>query len=161
MFLEVFYESELYKMLVTLGISMVPVVELRGGIPVGLGMGLNNWLTFFSAVVGNMLPIPFIILFLRTFLNWIEKKIPKLGAMVDHLERRAHLKGRIVEKYKVIGLLILVAIPLPGTGAWTGALVAVFLDIRMKYAIPAILGGVILAGVIVTCVTYGVSFFLV
>ncbi len=155
-----FRETTLYKILITLGLSMVPVIELRGGIPVGLGLGLNNWLTFFTAVVGNMIPVPFIILFLRRFLVWLERRVPKLGTLARRLEKRAHLKGRLVEKYKVLGLLVLVAIPLPGTGAWTGALVAVFLDIRMRRAVPTILAGVVIAGIIVTCLSYGVSFFL-
>lgn len=149
-----------YKIAATVGVSMLPILELRGGIPFGLALGLDNWTAFWASFVGNMLPIPFIILFLRQFLLWLEKKIPKLGAMIAGLERRAHLKGRMVEKYKVLGLMILVAIPLPGTGAWTGALVAVFLDIRMKTALPVIALGVLIAGIIVTCITYGVSFFI-
>ena len=75
---------------------------------------------------------------------------------IDWLERRAHLKGRIVKKYRTIGLIILVAIPLPGTGAWTGALVADVLDLRLRTALPAIALGVLIAGIITTTVTCGV-----
>ena len=155
-----FLQSTLMKILITMGFSALPVIELRGGIPLGIGMGLDNWTTFLAAVAGNMLPVPFIILFLRSFLHWAEKRFPRFGALARRLETRAHLKGRLVRKYKVLGLLILVAIPLPGTGAWTGALVSVFLDIRLRSALPIILAGVVIAGVIMMCLTYGVSFFL-
>ena len=86
-----------------------------------------------AAILGNLVPIPFLILLLRRIFGWLRKS-SWVGPKIDWLERRAHLKGRIVKKYRTIGLIILVAIPLPGTGAWTGALVAVFLDIRMKTA---------------------------
>ena len=106
------------------------------------------------AIIGNMVPIPLILLLLRRVFAWL-RSFPKLGALIDRLERRAHLKGKTVKKYRTIGLIILVAIPLPGT-AWTGALVADVLDIRMKTALPAIFAGVCIAGVIVALVTAGV-----
>jgi len=135
--------------------AMVPVIELRGALPVGVAAGLPVWSATVIAIMGNMLPIPFILLLLRRIFAWL-RSFPKLDAFISMLERRAHLKGRTVRKYRTLGLIILVAIPLPGTGAWTGALVADVLDIRMKIALPAIFAGVCIAGVIVALVTTGV-----
>ena len=150
-----FGESLLGAALTTFFMAMVPVIELRGVLPVGVAAGLPVWMATVIAIVGNMVPIPFILLLLRHIFNWM-RKLPKLGGLIDKLERRAHLKGETVKKYRTLGLLILVAIPLPGTGAWTGALVADVLDIRMKTALPTIFAGVCIAGAIVAWVTAGV-----
>ena len=98
-----------------------------------------------------------IILFISRIFAFLRKKIPKLERMIAALEKRAQNKGDLVEKYSALGLCILVAIPLPGTGAWTGALVAAVLGIRLKKATPAIVIGVLIAAAIVTFVTYGVT----
>ena len=100
-------------------------------------------------------PVPFILLLIRRIFDWL-RGTRLFGPKIAWLERRAHLKGRVVRKYRLPGLIILVAIPLPGTGAWTGALVAALLDIRMRHAVPAIFLGVVIAGAIVTVLTYGV-----
>ena len=150
-----FGESLLGAAATTFFMAMVPVIELRGALPVGVAAGLPVWAATVIAILGNMVPIPFILLLLRRVFAWL-RSFPKLGALIDKLERRAHLKGRTVQKYRTLGLIILVAIPLPGTGAWTGALVADVLDIRMKTALPAIFAGVCIAGVIVALVTTGV-----
>ena len=142
----------------TFFMAMIPVIELRGALPVGVAAGLPVWAATVIAIVGNMVPIPFILLLLRRIFAWL-RKLPKLGAFIDRLEKRAHLKGRTVKKYRLWGLLILVAIPLPGTGAWTGALVADVLDMRMKTALPAIFAGVCIAGVIVALLTTGIVHF--
>ena len=97
-------------------ISAVPVVELRGGIPYGVAQGLPLWLAYLTAVAGNMLPVPFIILFLRRIFDWL-RHFEKVRGIVESLERRGHLKSETVVKYQGLGLFILVAIPLPGTGA--------------------------------------------
>ena len=131
-------------------IAMVPVLELRGAIPAGIAAGLPPAAAAAAAILGNLVPIPFLILLLRRIFDWLRK------SSWDWLERRAHLKGRIVKKYRTIGLIILVAIPLPGTGAWTGALVADVLDLRLRTAFPAIALGVLIAGIITTAVTCGV-----
>lgn len=136
--------------------SMAPVIELRGAIPFGVAHGLPLWVAFVVAVIGNMVPVPFIILFLRHIFNWLRKN-KKTAAIVERLERKAHLNGKKVEKYRNMGLFILVAIPLPGTGAWTGALVASVLDIRLRNAFPVILAGVTTAGLITLAITYGVT----
>ena len=141
--------------LIVFFISMLPLVELRGAIPVGIGMGLPILPTYLVCVVGNMLPVPFIILFIRQIFAWMRRHMPKLDGFVAKIESKAHLKGETVQKYGPLGLLIFVAIPLPGTGAWTGALVAAMMEMRLKRAFPAIVIGVVIAGVIVSIVTYG------
>ena len=143
------------ELLMTFLIAMVPVLELRGAIPAGIAAGLPPAAAAAAAILGNLVPIPFLILLLRRIFGWLRKS-SWFGPKIDWLERRAHLKGRMVRKYRLPGLIILVAIPLPGTGAWTGALVAALLDIRMRHALPAIFLGVVIAGAIVTTLTYGV-----
>ncbi|MDO4315350.1 MAG: small multi-drug export protein [Oscillospiraceae bacterium] len=134
---------------------MVPVVELRGAIPVGVAAGLPPAVACAAAVLGNLMPVPLIMLLARRVMDWL-RGTAFFGPKINWLERRAHLKGRIVRKYRLMGLVILVAIPLPGTGAWTGALVASVLDIRMRNAVPAIFLGLVVAGVLITVLTMGV-----
>lgn len=147
-------------LLYILGISMVPVIELRGAIPIGLGLGLPFWPTFLTALVGNLLPVPVLILFTRRVFEWLRHKSAFLEKLVSKMERKAASKEKLLKKYELLGLCILVAIPLPGTGAWTGSLVAAVFDIRLKHAFPVIALGVLIAGVIISGLTYGVSVFL-
>lgn len=144
------------EFLLTVLVSMVPVVELRGGIPFGVGVGLPVWAAFLAAVIGNLIPVPFIIVYIRRIFQWMRRRLPKLNSLVDRLERKAHLKGRRVNKYKYLGLAIFVAIPLPGTGAWTGSLAAAFLDMPLRRAIPSVVAGVLAAGAAISILTYGV-----
>lgn len=146
-------------LLYILAISMVPVIELRGAIPVGLSMGLPFYAVFVTAMIGNLLPVPFLILFTRRVFDWLRRKSALLERFVSRLERKAESKEALLKKYELLGLCILVAIPLPGTGAWTGSLVAAVFDIRLKHAFPVIALGVLIAGVIVSLVSYGVSIF--
>ncbi|WP_295618154.1 small multi-drug export protein [uncultured Intestinimonas sp.] len=148
-------DTQAGALLSTILVSMVPVLELRFGIPWGVAMGLPHWAAFLAAVVGNMIPIPFIIVYIRRIFKWMRRHMPRLDRLVDRLEARAHLKGRTVSKYKYLGLMIFVAIPLPGTGGWTGALIAAFLDMRLRSALPSIFGGVLIAGFLITGLTYG------
>lgn len=143
--------SYLMKILTTFAMSMVPVVELRGGIPYGLSQGLEWPLVYLIAVVGNLLPIPFILLFVRRILQWM-KRYERLGRIAERLEARAAKRSDRVRRSEVIGLCMFVAIPLPGTGAWTGALIAALMDMRLKKALPSITVGVLIAGAIVTAV---------
>ena len=152
----IFGESVLGKLAMTFFMAMVPVVELRGAIPLGVAAGLPPAVAAVTAMAGNLTPVPCILLLLRRVFA-LMRKSAWLGPKVDRLERRAHLKGRKVRKYRTLGLVLLVAIPLPGTGAWTGALVADVLDIRMRVALPAIAAGVVIAGCITTAVTCGVA----
>ena len=141
----------LKEALLTFLISMVPVIELRGAIPYALAQGLDPYAAFFLSVLGNMIPVPFILLFIRKIFDWM-KKYEKLGKLVTKLENRAAKKSGKVYKYELVGLCLLVAIPLPGTGAWTGALVAALMEMRMKRALPTIFIGVVIAGIIVTLI---------
>ena len=147
----------LKQLIYIFGISMIPVVELRGAIPVGVGLGLPAWQVTLAAMAGNLLPIPFLILFTRRVFEWLRKMSPRLERLVARLENKAASKEHLIRKYEVLGLVILVAIPLPGTGAWTGALVAAVFDMRLKRAMPAITLGVVIAGIIVTLLSCGVA----
>ena len=144
------------EILWTAFISMLPIVELRGGIPFGVAAGLSVPAAYLAAVIGNLLPVPFIIVYIRRIFQWMRRHFPRLDRMVDALERKAHLKGRLITRYKYLGLFLFVAIPLPGTGAWTGALAAAFLDMPLRRAIPAITLGVMTAGVIISILTFGI-----
>ena len=143
------------KLLLTFFISLLPVIELRGGLPAGVAMGLPIPEAFLASLLGNMLPVPFAILFIRPLFRWVRAHIPALGDFVTRLEKRAYAKSKNVKKYETWGLLLFEAIPLPGTGAWTGALIASFLNMRIKRAVPVIFLGVVIAGLIMTALTYG------
>ena len=147
--------TTLGKLIATFFISMAPIIELRGGLPYGIALGLDYPVALTAAVLGNMVPVPFIIVYIRNVFAWLRKRSKWWDEKITRLEKKAHLKGRVVRKYSAIGLCILVAIPLPGTGAWTGALVAAVLDMRLKKAIPAIFLGVCIAAAIMTMVTFG------
>ncbi len=138
-------------------VSMLPVVELRGAIPVGAALGLPNWLNYLLCVAGNMLPVPFIILFAKQVLAWFAKR-PRIGGFFQKIIDRANHKAAKIGNYELLGLLLFVAIPLPGTGAWTGALVAAVLQLRMKKSFFAILLGVMISGILVLLITTGVVF---
>ena len=140
----------------TVLVSMLPVVELRGGIPFGVAAGLPVWAAFLAAVIGNLIPVPFIIVYIRRIFQWMRRRIPRLNRLVDALERKAHLKGQKVNKYKYLGLMLFVAIPLPGTGAWTGSLAAAFLDMPLRKALPSVILGVLIAGMAISILSYGV-----
>lgn len=152
-----FFSTYLGKALATFFISMVPIIELRGAIPFGVGFGLDVWTVSILAVVGNMIPIPFIILFIRKIFAWMRSKSDRLNGLVSRLEAKADKHKAKVTRYEFWGLCLFVAIPLPGTGAWTGALVAAMLDMRLKNAIPAIFLGVIIAAVIMSVSSYIVA----
>lgn len=139
----------------TIAMAMIPVIELRGAIPFGVASGLSVTQAMVFSIIGNLIPIPFILLFLRKVFQLMRNMSPRLESIVEKLEAKAKSKQDIIDKYEWIGLVILVAIPLPGTGGWTGALVATVLDMRIKRALPAIVIGVIIAGVLVSIITYG------
>ncbi|HAT82055.1 COG2426 family protein [Eubacterium pyruvativorans] len=138
-------------------ISMVPILELRAGIPAGVAAGLNPWQAMLVAVAGNILPVPFALLFLRKILRTLRRTSSRLNRIIARYEQKTLTKAEKVRKYEALGLLLFVAVPLPGTGAWTGAVIASILEIRLKTAVPMILLGLLIAGVIVTSITYGAS----
>ena len=143
------------KFISTFFISMVPVVELRLGLPYGIALGLPFGTALLAAILGNMLPVPFIIIYIRRIFAWLRRHWNWLDSFITRLERHAEGKGEKVEKYGTWGLLLLVAIPLPGTGAWTGALVAAMLNLKLERAVPVILVGVCIAAAIMSFLTYG------
>ena len=137
--------------LIVFFVSMVPIIELRGAIPYGVAFGLPLWLTFLIAIVGNMLPVPFIYLFARKVLLWGADK-PLIGGFFTWcLKKGDHAREKIQAKSErglFWALLLFVGIPLPGTGAWTGTLAASLLNMGLKKSALACMGGVLLAGVI-------------
>jgi uncharacterized membrane protein len=145
------------KFTLTMLVSMVPVVELRGGIPFGVAAGLPVWEAWLAAVIGNLIPVPFIIVYIRRIFQWMRRRSQRLNRLVDRLERKAGRKMAAARKYEYLGLFILVAIPLPGTGAWTGSLVAALLDMPLRRAVPSILAGVVAAGLAISILAFGVS----
>ena len=143
------------KLLATFLISMVPIIELRGALPIGVGLGLTPVTALVVSIIGNMVPVPFIIVFIRRILNWMHR-FEKFDRLATRMEAKAEKGGEKIVKYEMFGLFLLVAVPLPGTGAWTGSLVAAFFDLRLKNAVPIILAGVVTAGIVVFLITYGV-----
>ena len=135
-------------------VSMMPVLELRGGLIAAKIMEIDFLKAFIICYIGNMLPIPFILLFIRKIFNWL-KKIPAVEKTIVKLEARSIRKADKIQKYRLWGLLLFVGIPLPGTGAWTGALIADLFDIRIKHSLPVISVGVLIAGVIISALSYG------
>ena len=140
--------------LVAFIVSMLPILELRGGLIAAKLMNIEFFKAFAICFIGNMLPIPFILLFIRKIFNLL-KKIDKVEKVITRLEVRSMRKGENVKKYRLWGLFLFVAMPLPGTGAWTGALIADLLDIRISRSFPTIVAGVFVAGVIISALSYG------
>ncbi|MBQ7653925.1 MAG: small multi-drug export protein [Clostridia bacterium] len=153
-FVEVF-DGKISPELIIFIISLFPILELRGGL---IAAGLLN-IPFFKAFVicfiGNMLPVPFILLFIRKIFEVMKQSKP-LQKLVKKMEQKAEKNSDKILKYELWGLLLLVAIPLPGTGAWTGALVAALMDMSLKRSLPTIAAGVLIAGLIVSALMYGV-----
>ena len=141
--------------MITFLVAMVPVLELRGAIPLGVSLGLNPWMAMVLSIAGNMVPVPFIIVFIRAVFKWLRERSERLSGLVDRIEASAEGKWEKVHRYQFLGLCILVAIPLPGTGAWTGALIAALMNMRMRNALPAIFVGVVVAGFLITGLTFG------
>lgn len=136
--------------------SMIPILELRASIPLGIGIGLEPAWVIIVSVIGNIVPVPFILIFIKKIFDWMKKHSKFLGSVAEKMEKKADRHKSTIEKYASLGLLILVAVPLPGTGAWTGSLVAAMFDIPMKKALPVISAGVMIAAAIVSAITFGV-----
>lgn len=149
------------KYLIVFFVSMVPIIELRGAVPIGTGMGLPWHFTLIVAIIANCIPIPFILFFVKKVLEWMRTcKISLFSKISNWLYAKAEKNRHKIEKYAVWGLFLFVAIPLPGTGAWTGALVASLFDMDRKKASLSIFGGVVGAGIIMTLISQGVLGFL-
>ena len=145
------------KELILFIISMVPILELRGGLLAAGPAFLNipMWRAIPVGIIGNLLPIPFILLLITKIFDWM-KGTKRLKPFVEKLEKKAMSQSANIEKYEFWGLVAFVGIPLPGTGAWTGALIAALLGIRFRKAFPAIVIGVCLAACIMTIISYGI-----
>ena len=138
--------------------SLLPIIELRGAIPLGAHFGLPFWQTYLISVIGNILPVPFILLFIKGILTWMSKcRVKAFNKVAGWLFRKAEKNRGKVEKYASLGLVLFVAIPLPGTGAWTGSLVAAIMDMKFWRAFLSALIGVLVAGVVMTLISYGVA----
>jgi uncharacterized membrane protein len=144
------------KYFYTFLISMLPVIELRGGIPFGINAGIEPFEAMIICLIGNIIPVPFVMLFARDIMKWLKKKSPRFRDLITRYEKKTAKKAKKVNELKLLGLTLFVAVPLPGTGAWTGALIASMLEIRMKYAIPAIALGLVVAGLLITLGCIGI-----
>ncbi|MBO5938921.1 MAG: small multi-drug export protein [Clostridia bacterium] len=136
--------------------SMIPIIELRGAIPMGAILGLPWWQSYFLSVLGNMVPVPFILLFIRAFLGWMtNSKVKFFNKLAGWLNRKVEKNRDKIAKYSFWGVCLFVAVPLPVTGAWTGSLVAAMIDMKFWKALLSCLFGVMIAGVIMTLISYG------
>ncbi|MGI6040853.1 MAG: COG2426 family protein [Candidatus Alectryocaccobium sp.] len=139
---------------------MVPIVELRGAIPIGVGLGLSPAIVYITAVIGNMVPVAFIYLFARKVLVWGSDK-PVIGKFFNFCLVKGESGGRKLKakagRGLFVALLIFVGIPLPGTGAWTGTLAASILDMGFKKSVVAVTLGVLMAGTIMATISFGVA----
>lgn len=137
-------------------ISLLPVLELRGGLIAAVLLDVPLWQAFIICYIANMLPVPFIILFIKKIFEFL-RRFKIFSKFIDRLEAKTEKNKDKIMRYKQWGLLIFVAVPLPGTGAWTGSLFAALLDIDIKKAIPIIALGVLIAGIIVSVASYGTA----
>ncbi len=137
-------------------ISLFPILELRGGLIAASILGVNIWRAIPICIVGNILPIPFILLFIEKIFEWL--KNTRFVKMINKLEEKAEKGAQQIMKHKKLGLLLFVGIPLPGTGAWTGSLVAALFHFKLKDASLSILGGIVLATIIMCIVSYGIPY---
>ncbi len=143
------------KCLLVFGLSMVPIFELRGAIPLGFGFGLPLYMTLILSLVGNILIVPFIVLLFKKVLL-VMKKLKFTQKLAVYIETRAQNKSKKVQNMQFFGLMLFVAIPLPGTGAWTASMIAGITDMKLKDSVPPICIGVVIAATIVTLASYGV-----
>ena len=134
-------------------VSLLPILELRGGIIAGFLLGLDLMASFLIAFIGNIIPIPFILLFIKFIFKVLKKT--RMKGIIEKLENKAISKSDKIQKYAYWGLLLFVGIPLPGTGAWTGSLIAALLNMDIKKSFFIIVLGVIMAGIIISVFSYG------
>jgi uncharacterized membrane protein len=135
--------------------SALPLIELRGAIPVGIALGMSPLHATLLSLVGSMIPVPFILFTIRPIFNYL-KETKMFNQLVHKLTHRSMSKSGRIQKYGVLGLILFVGIPLPGTGVWSGSLAASLLDMRFKYAFPAILIGNIIAAILIMTLSSGV-----
>lgn len=136
-------------------VSMIPIVELRGGLIIAALKDVPLWTAILVCIAGNLLPVPFILWLITPIFNWL-KKTRLFKGFVEKLEKKSMEKSDTIQKKQFWGLVIFVGIPLPGTGAWTGSLIASMLNIKVKKAFPAVCIGLVMATVIMCFLTYGI-----
>lgn len=144
------------KYLTVFIISLMPILELRGGLIAASLMDMPIIPSFIVCFIANILPIPFILWFITTIFDFIKKKSKKLGKIIIKLENKAHAKKEQIERLQYLGLILFVATPLPGTGAWTGSLIAALLGLDKKKSCYAAIAGVFIAGIIMLIFSYGI-----
>lgn len=149
-----FQERGISNELIVFIVSMLPLIELRGGLIASSLLGIKIIPASIICVLGNIVPIPFILLFIRKIFEWL-KKVKGINKLIYKLEDKAMSKSDTIQKSAFIGLLLFVGVPLPGTGAWTGSLIASLLNVKMKISVPAIFCGLIMATIIMDIVSYG------
>lgn len=136
--------------------SMIPIIELRGAIPMAALFDIPWWLAYILSVIGNMIPVPFILLFIKSFITWMtNSRVKFFNKVADFLNKRVEKRRGKIEKFSFWGVCLFVAVPLPVTGAWTGSLVAAMIDMKFWKALLSCLFGVMIAGVIVSIIVYG------
>lgn len=156
--IETFFLETVGRELCVFFCSLLPIIECRGAIPLGCGLGLVWWQNFLLAAAGNLLPVPFILLFIRAILRWMENcKIKFFNRISGWLHRKVEKHKGTIEKYSYWGVMIFVAVPLPGTGAWTGSLIAAMLGMDWKKSTLSAIGGVLIACTIMTILSYAVK----
>ena len=148
------FQGNVPKELIIFLVSMLPVLELIGGMIAAKLLGVPLLKAFVICYIGNILPIPFILLFIRKIFQFL-KRFSGTRKIVEKLEVRSMRKSEKVKRWRNWGLLLFVTVPLPGTGGWTGALIAALLDIRIKTSLPIIALGVLIANLIMTAFSYG------
>ncbi|MBO4782222.1 MAG: small multi-drug export protein [Lachnospiraceae bacterium] len=136
-------------------ISMVPIIELRGGLIIAAIKGIPLFRAIGVCIAGNIIPVPFILLLITPIFTWL-KKTKLFKPMVEKLETKSMGKSDKIKKYEFVGLMLFVGIPLPGTGAWTGSLIASLLNIKFKKAFPAVVLGLFMATAIMCIISYGI-----
>ena len=136
--------------------SMLPIIELRGAIPLGMALDLPWWQSYIFAVIGNMIPIPFILLFVTRMIGWATRsKVKFFNKFGNWLARKGEKNREKIEKYSFWGVCLFVAVPLPVTGAWTGSLVSAMIGMKFWKALLSCFLGVLIAGAVVTLISYG------
>ena len=155
--IENFFLNTVGEELCVLFCSMIPIIELRGAIPLGAGLGLPWWQSYALAILGHMLPVPFILLMIKAVIGWMSRsKVQFFNKIADFLLKRVEKRRDKIEKYSFWGVCLFVAVPLPVTGAWTGSLVAAMIDMKFWKALLSCLFGVMIAGVVMTLISYSV-----
>ena len=145
----------LSKEFIVIFLSAFPILEVRGGMVVASLLNMNPYEALLLGIIGNLLPIPFLIFLLKPIFNWM-RKWKRFSKLITYLENKAYRKKDKIEKYQFWGILLLVAIPLPGTGAWTGCLVSSVFDVDKKISIPACSLGVLIASFIMWIISFGI-----